>query len=58
MYVDIYMLHLQLCWAERYLVPRAAERWPVASQGDAQLSAGHEVGKQSVAILVMGEKIK
>lgn len=58
MYVDIYMSHLQLCWAKRHLVSRAAERSPVASQGDAQLSAGHEVAKQSVAILVMGEKIK
>jgi len=49
---------LQLCQAERHLVPRAAEGSPVAPRGDAQLNARHEAAEQSVAILVMDEKIK
>lgn len=39
-------------------MPRAAGGSPVAPQGDAQLSAGHKVAEQSVAILVMSEKMK
>lgn len=58
MYDYIYMSRLQLCQAERHLVPRAAVGSPVAPRGNAQLNAGHNVVEQSMAILVMGEKIK
>lgn len=52
------MSDLQLCQAERHLVPRAAEGSPVAPRGDAQFNAGHEAAEQSMVILVMSEKIK